>query len=79
MCATAATTVVSGDEHDPKTTVRNLLSRAEKELVGNFWLAPTRKQASFILNLGCKMNVKGVKLVNTHNRQFRDRSTKQFK
>ena len=80
-------TVVSGDKYDGRFIVENLLTQDAKELpeaVGgpsntNYWVAPNGAAASFVLNLGCPLTFKAVKLVNIHNRSYKDRSTKQFK
>ena len=47
-----------------------------------FWLAEPKKagkEQGFIMDLGCVTSVEGVSFRNTHNRQFRDRSTRTFK
>ena len=47
-----------------------------------FWLAEPKKagkEQGFIMDLGCVTAVEGVSFRNTHNRQFRDRSTRKFK
>ena len=48
----------------------------------NIWLAPNKKkgpETGFTLDLGCVKKAEGVRLKNTHNRQYRDRATKKFK
>ena len=48
----------------------------------NFWLAPQEKagaEQGFTLDLGSAQNAVGVRLKNTHNRQWRDRGTKRFR
>ena len=48
----------------------------------NIWLAPSKKAGpdqGFTLDLGCAKKAEGVLLKNTHNRQYRDRSTKKFR
>jgi hypothetical protein len=80
---------MSGDIYHDNFQVENLLTRDEKEKPGpkvnggagrtNYWLAKDRTPASFVLNLGCKISVAGIRLVNTHNRWAKDRATKQFK
>ena len=80
-------TVVSGDKYDGRFIVENLLTQDASELPEkldsttktNYWVAPNGKAASFVLNLGCPKSFKDVKLVNIHNRSYKDRSTKQFK
>ena len=83
----APVTVVSGDKYDGRFIVENLLTQEAQELPEktdsttktNYWVAPNGKAASFVLNLGCPLSFKAVKLVNIHNRSYKDRSTKQFK
>eukprot|EP00092_Neocalanus_flemingeri_P026563 GFUD01028787.1.p1 GENE.GFUD01028787.1~~GFUD01028787.1.p1 ORF type:complete len:626 (+),score=118.16 GFUD01028787.1:104-1981(+) len=78
-CGSADVTVVSGDAYDNRFAVKNLLTNANQEIFGqNYWIGPDGT-ASFILNLGCRQTFDGIKLVNTHNGQARDRATKQFK
>merc|ERR1712107_895502 len=45
----------------------------------NYWLAPDGKTGEFVLHLGCERIVNFVDLVNTHNSDNKDRSTKRFK
>ena len=48
----------------------------------NIWLAPNKRagpETGFTLDLGCVKKAEGVRLKNTHNRQYRDRSTKKFR
>lgn len=45
----------------------------------NYWLAPQQSAAEFVLDLGCNKIVNMVELVNTHNGNHRDRSSKEFK
>ena len=45
----------------------------------NYWLGPDKKGGSFTVDLGCETRVSMVELVNTHNAQYKDRSTKEFK
>ena len=60
--------------------VARLLTNAKREKSGNYWLAPDKQnRAEFVLDLGCKMTVNLVELVNTHNGHCRDRSMKEFK
>ena len=40
--------------------------------------ASTKQQGEFVLDLGCVGRLAGAELVNTHNRQYRDRSTRAF-
>ena len=63
--------------------VAKLLTNAPLEIWGenaNYWKAPCgQNRAEFVLDLGCKMTVNLVELVNTHNGECRDRSMKEFK
>ena len=82
-------TVVSGDAHDSRYAVENLLIHEDMDLRGeggvtNFWLVTAnRKQTgskpTFILNLGCRNTFSEIQLVNTHNGHFKNGATKQFK
>ena len=50
--------------------------------LANYWLAEHGKvgeDQGFIMDLGCTKVVSGVKLRNTHNAQYRERSTKKFR
>ena len=70
---------MSGDNGD-KFLVEHLLSKDEKEVYEeNYWLSAENKTGNFVLDLGCEMRVSMVELVNTHNADKKDRSTKEFK
>ena len=48
----------------------------------NIWLAPNKKagaEIGFTIDLGSAKMAEGVRLKNTHNRQYGDRSTKKFR
>ena len=62
-------------------SVSQLLTNSPWELHGeNYWLAPNGQQsAEFVLDLGCSKQVNMVELVNTHNAEYRNRGTKEFK
>lgn len=45
----------------------------------NYWLGPDNSTGYFILDFGCIMLRNVVKLVNTHNAYFQDRSTRAFR
>ena len=62
-------------------SVSQLLTNSPVELHGeNYWLAPHGQQsAEFVLDLGCSKQVNMVELVNTHNAEYRNRGTKEFK
>ena len=75
--------VISGDTINERYKVEfalHQLHHAEKEkYFKNYWLSPDRKtEVGFILDLGCKDSFNTVELVNTHNSNSKDRSTKQF-
>ena len=58
--------------------VEKLLTWSKREEL-NYWLAPDNKTgAQFILDLGQLVKVRNIVLVNTHNGNKRDRSTKGF-
>ena len=57
----------------------NVLRPAKSETKGNFWLGRNGATDYFILDLGCNRTFSGVQLVNTHNSNHRDRSTKKFR
>ena len=60
--------------------VKKLLTKGAVEVHHeNYWLAPHGKPAEFVLDLGCNKIVNVVKLVNTHNGDHRDRSSKEIK
>ena len=59
--------------------VTKLLTNSPVEIFGeNYWLAPTKSTAEFVLDLGCNKIVDEVELVNTHNGVARDRGSKEF-
>eukprot|EP00092_Neocalanus_flemingeri_P012747 GFUD01013736.1.p1 GENE.GFUD01013736.1~~GFUD01013736.1.p1 ORF type:complete len:403 (-),score=79.02 GFUD01013736.1:170-1258(-) len=74
---------VTGDNYDGRFTVENLLTIQNKELVvdnkATYWLSPNARTATFILNLGCRETFDSIRLVNVHNRDYKDRATKQFR
>ena len=72
--------VVSGDIWDQRFKVEFALHHANKEEFGkNYYLAPEKKVGGgFLLDLGCKQSFNTVELVNTHNANHKDRSTKRF-
>jgi hypothetical protein len=60
-----------------KKDVRPTLSKA-----ANYWLTQSRRKGPgqfLVLDLGCTLNVEGVRLINTVNSWFKDRGTKQFR
>ena len=80
-CPPEDVTVVSGDRYDSNYPVEALLIQDKKETCcpATYWLGQNSQLAAFILDLGCRHTVKGIKLVNSHNRHGKDRATKQFK
>ena len=60
--------------------VKKLLTNSPVEVhYENYWLAPQQSPAEFVLDLGCNKIVNMVELVNTHNGENRDRSSKEIK
>ena len=60
--------------------MEHILAKDDEEVFKeNYWLAPEKKTGNFELDLGCEMRVSMVELVNTHNADKKDRSTKEFK
>ena len=92
-CGPESLSVVKGDVwknepsrgHGPKESsanflIKNIFTHYKAETYyGGYWLARDDKTASFIINLGCLQRVSQIKLVNTHNQNNRDRSTKKFR
>ena len=76
-------TVVSGDKKNTNVGVEKLLTLSKVEVLDslntNFWMGPNGASATFILSLGCKHMVSGVRIVNTHNGHGRNRASKQFR
>ena len=70
--------VVSGDIYSPNFPVENIFTLDDVEN-SNHWLTPDQSGGSFILNFGCGPTFKAIVLVNTHNAQHRDRSTRHFR
>eukprot|EP00092_Neocalanus_flemingeri_P012265 GFUD01013221.1.p1 GENE.GFUD01013221.1~~GFUD01013221.1.p1 ORF type:complete len:589 (+),score=124.60 GFUD01013221.1:122-1768(+) len=74
---------VTGDNYDGSFMVENLITVQNKELFvdnkANYWLSPNARTATFILNLGCSETFDSIRLVNVHNREHKDRATKQFR
>ena len=62
-------------------SVQNLLTRSrKKEERGNYWVLPDKATGQgFMLDFDTVKKFNFVQLVNTHNAESRDRSTKQFK
>ena len=72
--------VESGDQYNNDYRTEFLLNKEDKEVAGhNYWLGPDVKTGSFILDLGCDSKISMVQLINTHNANAHDRSTKEFK
>ena len=71
---------VSGDKWSSKFAVENLFTIETPEVWGeSYWQGPDNYKATFILNLGCAQEFDRVQLVNTHNAEHRDVSTRQFR
>ena len=74
--------VVSGDFYNNILTYRvgNILNTAKNdEATNNFWLGNNQKPSTAVLDLGCEKAVNLVQIVNTHNNNYKDRSTKKLK
>ena len=58
-----------------------LLTNSKEEAFGkNYWLLPDKETGKgFVLDFGSVKTFNLVELVNTHNAQFKDRSTNEFK
>ena len=70
--------VVSGDIYSPNFQVENIFTLDDVEN-SNHWLTPDQSGGAFILNFGCTPTFQAIVLVNTHNAQHRDRSTRHFR
>ena len=72
--------ILNADVFNPKFLAQNTITNDPKEIMEkNYWLGPDKKVGSFTLDLGCETRVSMVEIVNTHNAQYKDRSTKEFK
>ena len=77
--------VISGDiytDHDDPSHfhVDNIFTHNKEESsFEGYWIAPDRTQGNFIINLGCQLTFHSIKVVNTHNQIYKDRSTKKFR
>ena len=80
-CSSSQPRVHSGDQYSSKWSVQKLLTRSLREdhNLGNFWLGPHQKTGEFKLDFGEEILVSKISLVNTHNGNHRDRSTKKFR
>jgi hypothetical protein len=66
--------------HDPSDFhVDNIFTHNKEEKRESYWIAPDHTQGNFIINLGCQLTFRSIKVVNTHNHNERDRSTKKFR
>ena len=61
-----------------KFTVKNIL-RKDPIKDTKSWLGPDKSNGNFVLDFGCFKKINMLELVNTHNENKRDRSTKDFK
>ena len=67
-------------KYDDRFTAEKLLTRSLNEKHGNIWLLPNKATGKgFMLDFGFVKPFNLIELVNTHNAQFKDRSTKEFK
>ena len=73
----------SGPSYGEIFSVENIFTLNETEVQDgpktNYWIAPDKTAATLIINLGCKHTFDAISLVNTHNAQYRDRSTREFR
>ena len=70
--------VISQDSYSDNFKVELALRHANKEEHGkNYYLTPNQG-GEFLLDLGCEDSFNTVELVNTHNANYKDRSTKEF-
>ena len=73
--------VDKSSSYDERFTPENLMTKSLKEEHGkNYWLLKDKETGrGFVLDFGKVKIFNLVELVNTHNAQSRDRSTKEFK
>ena len=73
----------SGPIYDERFSVKNIFTLNETEVQDgprtNYWIAPSDTAATLIINLGCKHTFDAISLVNTHNAQYRNRGTREFR
>ena len=56
-----------------------VLTRQTKEEWGkSYWLTPYRRGGQFIMDLGCVKTINTIELVNTHNGERKDCTTRGF-
>ena len=74
--------IASSTDYDHRFKAEYLLTRnsddSESHMGRNYWLTPDREGGEFVLDLGCEKYINLVELINTHNADYRDRSTKRF-
>ena len=67
-------------KYDDRFTADKMLTLSLNEKHGNIWLLPNKATGKgFMLDFGSVKPFNLIELVNTHNAQFKDRSTKEFK
>ena len=67
-------------KYDDRFTADKMLTLSLHEKHGNIWLLPNKATGKgFMLDFGSVKPFNLIELVNTHNAQFKDRSTKEFK
>ena len=73
--------VDKSSSYDERFTPENLMTKSLKEEHGkNYWLMKDKETGrGFVLDFGTVKIFNLVELVNTHNAQSKDRSTKEFK
>ena len=63
----------------------NVLTESQDSFIGsraNYWITKDGlkgEEAHFLLDLGCVMKIGFLRLINTHNADFKDRSTQKFR
>ena len=84
MCDEKNVSLVSEDRILDLYSAVNILSLAEVEYhhvhgKANYWAPKLGSTGEFVLDLGCIQSFKKIRVVNTHNGKFRDRSAKNFR
>ena len=75
-CVDPDMSVVSAEQYSWYFDAVYVLTRSELEDAFNYWITPNGVAGHFVLDLGCKVVVSGIELVNTHNAGSRTRSTR---
>ena len=56
-CGDPTISISSADNRNSVDIADNLLTRSEVEVRGTFWLAPDKTLGSFVVDLGCKVDL----------------------